>query len=335
MARQHDSLRRRSAFTLIELLVVIAIIGVLIGLLLPAVQKVRESANRATCTNNLKQLGLAIHNMHDTYNVLPPTVGALPGMTLPNGFGPITYWMLPYVEQANLFNLSLVNGIYDSGNADRTVVIKFYLCPSDPSLGTNQSPMGWGLCSYAANALAFSQSACDAPGNVLTCYVHGPVTTAARRTANTQVPLTTGGKTIPGSFPDGTSNTILWTEKYGLCSPDGDGDNGGTQWADRYEPQTSPYIGYGGPANSGLSYGSNQPTVAAPTYGTAGYFQIQPKPWLGAGGCKPGIASTGHAGGIQSCLADGSVRTCAQGMNANTWWMAIVPNDGNVLGADW
>src|SRR5262249_49331058 len=101
------------------------------------------------------------------------------------------------------------------------------------------------------------------------------------------------------------------------------------------EPQTSPYIGYSGPANAGLSYGSNQVGQQAPTYGTAGFFQIQPQPFLGAGGCKPGIASTGHSGAILAGMGDGSVRACARSMSPTTWWMALVPDDGGVLGSDW
>jgi hypothetical protein len=66
-------------------------------------------------------------------------------------------------------------------------------------------------------------------------------------------PISTGGKVIPADYPDGTSNTIFWTEKYAICSPDGNGNNGGTQWPDRYEPQTAPYIGYGGPPNPNLA----------------------------------------------------------------------------------
>jgi prepilin-type N-terminal cleavage/methylation domain-containing protein len=324
--------RHRTAFTLIELLVVIAIIAVLIGLLLPAVQKVRAAAARAQCANNMKQLGLAVHNLHDTYQALPPTEGALPGLSL-NNCGPLTFWVLPFIEQGNLYNLAFQNGVYNSGNADRTYVIKTYLCPSDPSLGGNHSPGGWGLCSYASNALAFSQATYDTPGDYLTCYVHGPVVTSGNY-SNRLYPLTTGGKRIPASFPDGTSNTIIFTEKYGICSPDGNGDNGGNQWASRFEAQTSAYIGYQGP-NPGLAFGSDQPGQQAPVYGVAGYFQIQPRPYLGAGGCKPGIASTGHTGGIMACLGDGSVRLCSQGMSPNTWWQAVVPDEGQPPPADW
>ena len=256
--------RRHSAFTLIELLVVIAIIAILIGLLLPAVQKVREAAARTACTNNLKQMGLAVQNMHDAQGSLPPASGCFRGMDLKN-IGPITFWILPYIEQGAAYSAALVNGVYNSGNVD-SVPIKLYLCPSDPSLGAGDAAAnGWASCSYACNTLAFSQATYDTPGNYLTCYVHGPLMTVNNYTAQLY-PISTGGKHIPADFPDGTSNTIIWTEKSAFCSPDGNTNDGGTQWPDRYEAQTGPFLGYYPyNASSGtLAYGSNQDWERAP-----------------------------------------------------------------------
>src|SRR5947207_10811846 len=141
------SMRRKSGFTLIELLVVIAIIAVLIGLLLPAVQKVREAASRMKCQNNLKQMGLAAHNYESANGYLPPPRGTVNiGGTVGSNDASPQALILPFVEQASKFNQfnfnyttwndrDAVTGALNSGVnlAARSQDIPIYLCPSDPS----------------------------------------------------------------------------------------------------------------------------------------------------------------------------------------------------------
>jgi len=130
--------RTRAGFTLVELLVVIAIIGVLVALLLPAVQAAREAARRSQCANHLKQLGLACHNFHDTYGVTPPSrvaSGGFPKLNVPaNAYQGWAVWILPYLEQdniKNIYNTQLHFGHANNRTAIQTQVKVFY-CPSTP-----------------------------------------------------------------------------------------------------------------------------------------------------------------------------------------------------------
>jgi prepilin-type N-terminal cleavage/methylation domain-containing protein len=130
--------KRRCGFTLIELLVVIAIIAELIGLLLPAVQKVREAASRVNCQNNLKQLDLATHQFHDNFQRCPPGSDWFPGTPKSGARGNVFFHLLPYLEQDNLYNSAWNGAFFDSHlHTVDARPIKTFVCPSDLSVGSD------------------------------------------------------------------------------------------------------------------------------------------------------------------------------------------------------
>ena len=192
--------RKRFAFTLIELLVVIAIIAILIGLLLPAVQKVRAAAQRTQCTNNHKQIILAVHNYAGDHDgQLPSSVGHIPGWTPPRDAS-LNFALMPYLEQDNVYNQ-----ITSTGNcfAEATLPLKVFLCPSDPtgSFFTNpyyKDPFnGYAVSNYQHNLPVFATESIVNPTYVQVNYYSAPYRI--------------------GTIPDGTSNTVAFAENYGNC----------------------------------------------------------------------------------------------------------------------
>jgi prepilin-type N-terminal cleavage/methylation domain-containing protein len=330
-----SSSKRCSGFTLIELLVVIAIIAILIGLLLPAVQKVREAAARIQCSNNLKQIGLATHNYHDTYSYLPPAY-AFPYKSNAMTFG--IFLLFPFLEQNALFQQAYVVNDWWGGsgydpqgpggpnNSIGSQKVPSMLCPSDPSLqgllnvsklqSTIATNWGMGGCNYPANFYLFG-----VPSMITSASVDPIDGDWGDGVGN-------GNARLPGSIPDGTSNTVFYAEKYVSCSIDSTGGTaGGSTWGGAYQ------IGW-----------SFQPLFASPGWGGPYYtpgspppaiylWQQQPNPWQTA--CNPWLPSSAHTAGMNVGLGDGSVRFLAQGLSQNTWTLAVNPADGLVLGSDW
>jgi prepilin-type N-terminal cleavage/methylation domain-containing protein len=325
------ALHRRRGFTLIELLAVIAIIAILIGLLVPAVQRVREAASRAQCANNLKQIGLAAHSYHDQHKHLPPGIGYYP--TASNGaFGTYFFHLLPNLEQDSLFRSAL--GVvrfpppggattvhYPGNNKVYRQSVAVFLCPSDPSVGPDGvveiNGVPFGAACYAPNALVAGRADL----------------TTRPFTVNPQ-----GAARIPGDFTDGTSNTILHAEKYARCTNSTKApqfQDGGAAWAysaTAVFPWQPPPMGL--PVKT-FQVGFCVPGVAnqgaANALGPTSRFQVQPA----QGDCDPTRAATAHAGGMQVGLADGSMRTLAPSLSGDTWWAAVTPRGGEVLGPDW
>jgi hypothetical protein len=235
--------------------------------LLPALIRADADADRAKCQNNLKQLVLAVHNCNDAYGNLPPSVGSFQAAT---SDGTVHFYLLPFVEQEELYKDGADGGggfsVWNKGVHSKIVPV--FLCPADASGGDTHLYNGWlATSNYAANYLVFAL----------------------------------GGASIPRSFPDGTSNTIVFAERFQLCNQTP------CAWAYSGESEWAPLIAYSSVAK----------------------FQQAPA----QAECNSALAQGIHPGGIQA--GDGSVRFVTSSISPQTWYYACCPNDGMVLGPDW
>ncbi len=349
----------RRGITLIELLVVIAVIAVLIGLLLPAIQKVREAANRMSCQNNLKQIGLACHNYASTNDTFPPGSG-----TIAAGASSAPSWLalvLPYMEQSNLYNLFDFTQDVNSSASNygaRTQEVKSYLCPSDPQSGRRNQPglvpagtVDPGLNSGRSNYLGNNGTTADTRStesnrvgifNFRTAAGPGGTTTITTRVRITDV-------------TDGTSNTCMLSET--LRSTVNGGCGAGTPLTDYYNlttvyliPNTdagwSPYTPQFGP----LFNETSNPTFAGPyyhcnswdygptnriTYRGCQYYRDIPQMEVYTHTVPPNYtgydcgdtsitmvhqaARSAHSGGVNVCFADGSVHFISNSIAFPVW----------------
>ena len=324
---------RKNAFTLIELLVVIAIIAVLIALLLPAVQQAREAARRSQCKNNMKQLGLALHNYHDSANVFPPAmwwygnVSYVGGSaTQVNSMGPSwIHSILPNLDQAPLFNQSNFNAPLNHATNQAVIsrIVPPLLCPSDPNATAANPYTEYGFPMARGNYAASGYGAASG--------------TDWHR--NTRIEdrglMGYSSRSRIADVTDGTSNTVaVWEIRAGTKGTDprgvwASGRTGGGLIVNCLNPNydgsgsnTGDCLGINDGRNGGDDIWSSDGSISVPASGMGC--------WNGGDG-QAGPKSL-HVGGVHALMGDGAVRFISQNINGIIHRRVIAMADGQVVG---
>jgi prepilin-type N-terminal cleavage/methylation domain-containing protein/prepilin-type processing-associated H-X9-DG protein len=334
---ENSKARKPGGFTLVELLVVIAIIGILVALLLPAVQAAREAARRAQCTNNFKQIGIALHQIHGTHGYMPQAAGYFPGedtaqksdpppvsqlsTSPPANLGSIQYFLLPYLEEEALYMSTL--GWTMTGRAATTPALGFllsdrglrvpsvYICPSETSAGPNSivapenDPNGASWCggNYVANVQALNHwwfKSATAGANVLAGY----------------------SQPRPFTHPkfkhilDGTSKTIAFAERYAVCPTPASWNNGRTHWLGTRAGEYDSMFAWNDKWSADPKDDDFLSTLDVP--------QIAPGPL----DCNELVPQTAHPGAMQVLMMDGSVQGITGDVEPLAWRHYVLPRDG-------
>jgi len=337
---------KRKGFTLIELLVVIAIIAILIGLLLPAVQKVREAANRIRSQNNIKQIGIALHATHDANNQrFPPLIDYGTGSPTNAGLQSLFFSILPQIEGGTVYQLFQATTPSYS-NASKSI-FRAYISPADPTApdgttgtATVSAPSAttpyttsftgtYATASYAVNGMIFTNGAgmkTMADGTSSTIMIAERYQACQKSATVTDIVMNMWGL---GAYSAATPSFATQNPGGTPAPPTATGTN--SPVLAQFVPK-SPVVGTTATQILGTAGGANYATYTTAAIAAPGGFQVAPR---GTVYCNPAIPQTPHTGGMIVGMGDASARVVAGNISPVTFWSNVTPSGNEIQGSDW